>query len=145
MEWTHSELIDTPPEAVWSLATGVADWPSYMPTVTSVELLDDGPLRLGSRARIKQPGQRRAVWTVTRFEPGRTFTWQSARRGYTIAGTHTVVNEGAGCRNTLTLEMTGSLAPVVGRLLAPLMRRVLRTENACFKGRAEQSAVPAGH
>ena len=39
--------------------------------------------------------------------------------------------------------MTGLLAPVLGRLLAPLMRRVLRTENACFKARAEQAAVAA--
>ena len=144
MEWTHSELIDTPPAAVWALATAVTDWPSYMPTVQSVELLDDGPLRLGSRARIKQPGQRRAVWTVTRFEPVRTFTWESARRGYTIAGTHTVAGEGAGCRNTLTLQMTGPLAPVVGRLLGPLMKRVLRTENACFAARAQRSTVGAG-
>ena len=144
MEWTHSELIDAPPEAVWALATTVTDWPSYMPTVQSVELLDDGPLRLGSRARIKQPGQRRAVWTVTRFEAGRTFTWESARRGYAFAGTHTVASEGAACRNTLALQMTGPLAPVVGRLLAPLMKRVLRTENACFAARAQRKTVVAG-
>lgn len=144
MEWTHSERIDTPPETVWALATTVTDWPAYMPTVQSVERLDDGPLHLGSSARIKQPGQRRAVWTVTRFEPGATFTWESPRRGYAFVGTHTVTSDGTGCVNTLGLGITGPLAPVVGRLLAPLMRRVLRTENACFKGRAEQSAVPAG-
>jgi uncharacterized membrane protein len=144
MEWTHSELIEAPPEVVWALATGVTDWPSYMPTVQSVEMLDDGPLRLGSRARIKQPGQRTAVWTVTRFEPGRTFTWESAHRGYAIAGTHTVASEGAASRNTLALQMTGPLAPVVGRLLAPLMKRVLRTENACFAARAQHDTVVTG-
>jgi uncharacterized membrane protein len=144
MEWTHSELIDTPPQVMWGLATAVTDWPSYMPTMHSVELLDDGPLHLGSRARIKQPGQRSAVWTVTRFEPGRTFTWESARRGYTMVASHVVAAEGSGSRNTLTLTMTGPLAGVVGSLLGPLMRRVLRTENACFKARAEQTAVAAG-
>ena len=81
MEWTHSEHIDASPEAVWALATAVTDWPAYMPTVRSVERLDDGPLRLGASARIKQPGQPRAVWTVTRFEPGRTFTWESPAVG----------------------------------------------------------------
>lgn len=143
MEWTHSEHIDAPPEAVWALATAVTDWPTYMPTVRSVERLDDGPLRLGSSARIKQPGQPRAVWTVTRFEPGRTFTWESPRRGHAFAGTHTVTSDGTGSLNTLGLELTGPLAPVLGRLLAPLMRRVLRTENACFKARAEQATVTA--
>jgi len=36
--------------------------------MTSVERLDDGPITLGSRARVKQPGQRPAVWTVTELE-----------------------------------------------------------------------------
>jgi uncharacterized membrane protein len=143
MEWTNNRVIDAPPETVWALATGVADWPAYMPTVQSVELLDEGPLRLGSRARIKQPGQRRALWTVTAFEPGRTFTWESPRLGMTMVATHLVTSEAAGTRNTLTLRMTGPLTPVLGLLLGPLMRRVLRTENACFEARAAQSAVRA--
>jgi hypothetical protein len=105
--------------------------------VQSVERLDEGPLRLGSRARIKQPAQRTAVWEVTSLEPGRRFSWRSERRGIAMTGTHQVDPEGSGSRNTLTIEMTGPLAPVLGLLLGPLMRRVLRTENACFKGRAE--------
>jgi uncharacterized membrane protein len=141
MEWTHSETMDAPPADVWHLATDVAAWPTFMPTVTSVERLDDGPLRLGAQARIKQPGQRAAVWTVTRYQPGEEFSWESARRGVTMTGTHRVVAEGTGCRNVLTLTMTGPLAPVVGRLLGPLMARVLRTENASFKARAERATV----
>jgi uncharacterized membrane protein len=137
MEWTNTETIDAPVDVVWQLSTDVTDWPTYMPTIRSVERLDEGPLRLGSRARIKQPGQPVAVWEVTSFEPGRQFNWRSERRGMAMTGTHHVVSEGTGSRNTLTIEMTGPLAPVMGLLLAPLMRRVLRTENACFKSRAE--------
>ncbi len=141
MEWTYTETIDAPAPDVWRLATDVATWPAFLPTVTSVEPLDEGPLRLGSRARIKQPGQRSAVWTVTRYQPGEEFSWDSARRGVTMTGVHRVVAEGDGCRNVLRLRMTGPLAPVVGRLLGPLMARVLRTENAAFKARAEQATV----
>jgi uncharacterized protein YndB with AHSA1/START domain len=141
MEWTHNETIDAPAADVWRLTTDVGAWPTFMPTVRSVEPLDDGPLRLGARARIKQPGQRRAVWTVTRYEPGEAFSWESPRRGITFTGTHHVTPEGHGCRNTLTLGMTGPWAPVAGWLMAPLMRWVLRTENACFKAAAEQAAV----
>jgi uncharacterized membrane protein len=141
MEWTHTETIDAPAPVVWHLTTDVGAWPTFMPTVRSVEPLDDGPLRVGARARIKQPGQRRAIWTVTRYEPGEEFSWESPRRGLTFIGTHHVTAEGQGCRNTLTLGMTGPLAPVVGRVLGPLMRWVLRTENACFKATAEQAAV----
>jgi hypothetical protein len=111
-----------------------------MPTVQSVERLEEGPLRLGARANIKQPGQRLALWTVTEFIPGRTFSWISQRRGMAMTGTHLVEPQGAGTRSTLTLTMTGPLAPVLGPLLGPLMRRVLRTENGCFAERAQPQA-----
>jgi uncharacterized membrane protein len=145
MEWTNTEKIDAPADVVWQLSTDVTDWPTYMPTIRSVERLDDGPLGAGAQARIKQPGQPVAVWEVTSFEPGRAFSWRSERRGLAVTGTHRVVPEGSGSRNTLTIEMTGPLAPVMGLLLGPMMRRVLRTENACFKARAEgrTQAAPA--
>lgn len=143
MEWTHEQVIDAPVDVVWRLSTDVEAWPGIMPTVTSVERLEEGPLRLGARARIKQPGQRAAVWEVTRFDPGHEFAWESRRRGVTLTGVHRVVAEGDGCRNALTITMTGPLAPLLGLLTGPLMRRVLRTENRCFAERAEGRA-PAG-
>jgi uncharacterized membrane protein len=147
MEWTHAQTIDAPPEVVWELATDVTSWPEYMTTMQSVERLEQGPLRLGARAMIKQPGQRPALWTVTEFTPGRSFSWVSQRRGMVMTGSHRVEPEGAVTRNTLTLTMSGPLVPVLGPLLGPLMRRVLRTENACFAERAQSQvhrAPPAG-
>ncbi len=141
MEWTHTQTIDAPAEIVWGLATNVAAWPEFMPTVQSVERLEEGPLRLGARAMIKQPGQRLALWTVTELTPGHTFTWESRRRGVTMTGHHRVEPEGAGTRSTLELTMSGPLAPVLGPVLGPLMRRVLRTENACFAERAQQELL----
>lgn len=145
MEWTNEATIDAPVDVVWQLTTDVTAWPTYMPTVTSLQRLEDGPLRLGASARIKQPGQRAAIWRVTEFEPGRRFSWRSERRGVTMIGTHTVEPEGNGSRNVLTITMTGPLTPVLGPLMGPLMGRVLRTENACFKARAEgrTTAAPA--
>ena len=140
MEWTNTQTMAAPPETVWAVATDVERWPDYMPTVTTVERLEDGPLRLGARAMIKQPGQRRALWTVTEMTPGRTFSWESRRRGMTMTGTHRVDPKGPGTRSTLTLTMTGPLTPVLGRLLGPLMRRVLETENRCFAERAQDGA-----
>ena len=145
MEWTHTQTISAPAEIVWGLATDVATWPQFMPTVQSVERLEEGPLRLGARAMIKQPGQRRALWTVTELTPGRTFTWESRRRGMTMSGSHSVEPEGAGTRSTLVLTMSGPLAPVLGPVLGPLMRRVLRTENACFAERAQRESLRAPH
>ena len=145
MEWTHTQTIDAPAEVVWRLATDVAAWPEFMPTVQSVERLEEGPLRLGARAMIEQPGQRRALWTVTEMTPGHSFSWESRRRGVTMTGHHRVEQEGTATRSTLVLTMSGPLAPVLGPVLGPLMRRVLRTENACFGERAERQAHRAPH
>jgi uncharacterized membrane protein len=143
MEWTHTQTIDAPADIVWRLATDVTTWPEYMPTVKSVERLEEGPLRVGARAMIKQPRQRLALWTVTELTPGRTFSWESPRRGMRMTGHHRVEPEGAGTRSTLVLTMSGPLTPVLGPLLGPLMRRVLRTENACFAERAQQELLRA--
>lgn len=140
MRWSDSELIDAPVDVMWRLTTDVEGWAALMPTITSVQRLDDGPLRVGSRARIKQPGQSAAVWTVTELEPGSLFVWRSARPGLTMTGVHRMTSEQGGCRNTLELEATGLLARPLGLVLGRLFRKVLRTENTCFKAEAERQA-----
>jgi uncharacterized protein YndB with AHSA1/START domain len=140
MRWENTVLIDAPADKVWQLTTDISDWPSFSPTMTSVERLDQGPLRVGSAARVKQPGQTAAVWTVTRLEPGRVFTWQARRLGMTMIGTHLVMGSGETCRNTLSIDITGPTAPVFGALLAPLLRTSLARENAGFKTAAERQA-----
>ncbi len=143
MRWTHSTRIGAPADVVWQLTTDVEAWPATTPTMQSVKRLDDGPLRVGSRARVKQPAQPEAVWTVSRLEPGREFSWQSRRRGLVLTGTHTVTADGEGCRNTLALDATGPLAVLLGLVLGPAFRHALRAENAGFKAAAEQEVSGA--
>jgi uncharacterized membrane protein len=140
MRWTETVLIDAPVAVVWRLTTDVEGWPAISPTITTVERLDDGPLRVGSRARIKQPGQPTAVWTVTEFEPDAGFSWRTVRPGLVLTGTHRVTAEPKGCRNTLHLDASGPLSRPLGLLLGGVFRKVLRTENAGFKAAAERRA-----
>jgi uncharacterized membrane protein len=132
MRWTHSVPIDAPADVVWELVTDVEAWPRCISTVRSVRRLDEGPLRVGSSAWIEQPGQPPAVWTVARLDPGREFSWSTARRGLRMTGTHRVVPDGPGCRNEIELAAAGPLAV----LLVPVARYVLRTENAGFRAEA---------
>nr|WP_276514753.1 SRPBCC family protein [Nocardia transvalensis] len=48
-------VIDAPLSTVWQVQTDVQGWPSWQQPVTSMELLDEGPLRDGSRFRWTTP------------------------------------------------------------------------------------------
>jgi hypothetical protein len=105
--------------------------------MTVVERLDDGPLRVGSSARVKQPGQRAKVWTVTAVEPGRRFAWRSRVFGTDMTGTHTLHPTEQGTANTLTIDMAGRGSGLVGRVMGRQIHKSLATENAGFKRAAE--------
>jgi hypothetical protein len=131
-------MIAAAADEVWRLTIDVENMPSLTPTMQKVERLDGGPLQVGSRTRIKQPGQFPAVWTVTDIEEGRAFVWQSRRLWYTMAGTHHLEALGADrCRNTLIVELTGPGSGLLGRLVGPSVRKAIGIENAGFKSAAE--------
>jgi uncharacterized membrane protein len=140
MRYEETTLIDAPVELIWRLTTDVDGWPSFMPTVQRLERLDDGPLRVGSTARIKQPGQFAAVWTVTVLEPMREFTWETRRPGLRLTGRHLLEPAGTGTRNTLVLESAGPAAGLFSTLFGGLMRRSLHQEASSFARRATAPA-----
>jgi uncharacterized membrane protein len=140
VRWENTVTIDAPVDVVWRLTTDVERLPSVTPTVTRVVRLDSGPLAIGSRVRIKQPGQFAAVWTVTRLDEGREFAWETRWLGLTIVGVHRLEAAGDGCRNTLVVEATGRGARVFGLLFGRLLRSAIATENAGFHAAARRQA-----
>lgn len=135
----HEIHIAATPDAVWSVTTDVERWPMWTPTVTSVARIDHGPFRLGSVARIKQPAQRIAYWTVTEFVEGRRFVWETRRPGLRLKGAHELTPDGTGTTNRLRVEAQGPLAFLLGPLLRLAMRRALAAENRGLKARCERS------
>jgi uncharacterized membrane protein len=137
MRIEHHIVIDAPVSDVFALNIDVERWPSLTPTVTSVELLD-GPLAVGARALIKQPGQRPTVWTVTELEPDHRFAWRARVIGVSMVATHVVEPTDGGCRNTLSLELHGAGGRLFGAVLGRNLRSVLATENEGFRRAAQQ-------
>ncbi len=143
MRWKNTVTIDAPVKRVWQLTLDVESWPRHTPTMQSVERLDAGPLRVGSTARIKQPGQAPAVWEVTRLTPQREFTWHTKRFGLTLTGSHLLETTERGCRNTLILDVTGFGARLLGLVAGRAFSGALAKENNGFKAAAERSDSPA--
>jgi hypothetical protein len=123
------------------VTTDVERWPEWTPTVTSVRRLDSGPLRLGSVARISQPMQPVADWTVTEYKEGRRFAWDTRRAGLQMRGTHELHPDGAGTRNVLHLDAHGALAVILWPVLAPAIRRALNAENRGLRTRCVAKGV----
>jgi uncharacterized membrane protein len=140
MRFEDTVTIDAPAQVVWGLTLDVTSWPTITPTMTRIERLDDGPMHVGSSARVKQPRQTAAVWTVTRLEEGREFTWQTKRMGLTMTGSHLIEPTGDGCRNKLTLDVEGPGSVLFGRLFGRMLQSSIATENAGFRARAQSLA-----
>jgi uncharacterized membrane protein len=137
MHIEHRIDIDAPPELVWALTLDVESWPEHTPTMTSVERLDDGPIAIGSRARVAQPGQRARVWTVDELVDGSTFAWSTRAVGSTMRGRHVIEPGPTGCTNILTVEMEGPIAGVLGLLVRRPIAKAIAKENEGFKTAAE--------
>src|SRR5215510_4873203 len=90
-----SITIDAPIEVVWSVFTDVERWPTWASSFTLVELVD-GPMCLGARVRIGQPRLPTVVWEVTKWEPGRSWTWTTTSPGARTEASHVLSRSGEG-------------------------------------------------
>lgn len=128
--------IAAPPSLVWDVFSDVEKWPAWTASITSVELLD-GELRVGARARIRQPKLPTTVWTVTELTPGASWTWEAKSPGARTVARHVVAPSGPITRVDQSIEQTGPLGRLFGRLYARLTRRYVAMEAAGLKSRCE--------
>jgi uncharacterized membrane protein len=140
MEQSITVEIAAPVERVWEVLSDIEHWPEWTETVTSVKRLDEGPLRLGSRAKIDQPKIPETEYVVTQLDPGRSFTWVASGPGVTTTARHDVevVPEGRS-RVTLAVKQSGWLGSVMGRFYRGLTNRYLANEAAGLKSRCEDA------
>ena len=120
--------IDSPAQQVWDVLFDVERWPEWTPTIDAVERLDDGPLHVGSRARVRQPRLPRASWTVTEVVAGRSFTWVASGPGMRTIARHEVVPDESGSTLRLSIEQCGPMGAVAATLWRGLTQRYIELE-----------------
>jgi uncharacterized protein YndB with AHSA1/START domain len=138
MDFEISIDIAAPPDVVWSVMSDAERWHEWTASVRSIRLLDKGPLRIGSRARIRQPRFPPAVWEVTAFEPGQSFTWKTGGPGMRVYGRHSVAPASGGSRANLHLHYEGAIGRLLARLTRTITSRYLGFEAAGLKRRSEE-------
>lgn len=115
IEFTEMVTIEAPPAVVWELMQDLEGWwPASNPDHDSLRRLDAGPLRVGTRVRIREkiagmPGE--ATGAITQFEPGHRVTWQAPRARYRWLGLPLTISEG------VTWHIDGRRA--AGRIATP--------------------------
>lgn len=136
--FSNTVEIQATPNRVWEVLREIEHWPEWTSTTTGVERLDQGPLAMGSRTRIRQPGLLPAVWTVTEWdEKTRSFTWVNRRPGVHATARHRIEASGNGSRATLSVEFSGLLGPLIARLTGAMTSRYIAIEANGLKARSE--------
>lgn len=126
------------PATVWRTWVDVVGWPTWTPTVSSVERLDDTEFGVGSRVRITQPRMAPAVWEVVDCEPDLSFVWACRVAGTRLVAGHWARPAGEGrCTVELTLDHTGGLAPLLDLFVGGRIRRYVDTEAVGVKRHCE--------
>jgi uncharacterized membrane protein len=141
MHITVTSPIDAAPEQIWSVISDVTSWAEWTASITSIERLDDGPLSVGSRVKIRQPGFPAVEWTVTELVEGASFTWQARSPGLLSTGTHTVRSGIATPEVELSISQTGALAPLMRLLFGRKSRRFVQMEADGLRQHCEQRAA----
>jgi hypothetical protein len=137
-QFSISTAVKAPPEKVWAVLLDIDRWPEWNPAITKIRLLDSGPFTVGSRAHIRQPKLRPAVWKVTEIdERVRSFTWVTRNPGVQVTGGHRVERDGEGSKITLSIQFSGLLAPLVFGLTGGLTQRYVTREAQGLKERSE--------
>ena len=137
MRFEASIEVEAPAQDVFDVYSDVERWPEWTDSVTSVQLLDPGRLRVGSRARIRQPRLPTAEWQVVDLVPGRSFSWTARGPGIRTTGRHLITGGDGPVTVTAALEQAGPLGPVLGLLTKRLTERYLDMEVRGLKARCE--------
>jgi uncharacterized membrane protein len=142
MAFSASISIDASAHQVWTVMSDVERWSTWTASITSVERLDPGPFRVGSRARVRHPRLPTVVWTVTDLQPDRSFTWQVVSPGVTSIAEHSIApGPGNLVTVTLSIRQTGLLGPLFAWLYAGLTVRYLNLEVEGLKRRTAAGAL----
>jgi carbon monoxide dehydrogenase subunit G len=141
MRFEQAIDIGAPQQRVWDVLSDLQSWPQRIETVDEVELLTPAPVAVGSRVRLKQPKLGQATYEVTAWDPPSSFELRQKSFGVsTVAGHRVEAPDEGRSRLTLTLELSGVLVPIFGRMFKGLTADYMATEARDLKRAAESGS-----
>jgi uncharacterized protein YndB with AHSA1/START domain len=140
MDFEYSVEINAPPGKVWPVIIDVENWSKWTASITEIKLLDAGEIKVGTRARVRQPRLPTVIWQVTQFVPDKGFVWENRALGARAVGEHWITSsEGGRSRVVLKIRQSGFIAWVLSPLTTGLVRRYMTMEKEGLKRQCEAS------
>jgi uncharacterized protein YndB with AHSA1/START domain len=134
MDFEYSVEINAPPEKVWPVIMDVENWSKWTASITEIKLLEPGEIKVGTRARVRQPRLPTAIWQVIQFVPNKGFAWENRAFGARAVGEHWITSsEGDRCTVVLRIRQSGFIAWVLSPLTTGLVRRYMTMEKEGLK------------
>lgn len=127
------------PAEIWTHLSALDRWAEMLSTVDSIERVGPpGPVAVGSRFLVRQPGLAAAEYEVTEWRPDAGFTWAARTAGVRTEASHELEPDGAGTRLALAIEWSGPGAWLAKALFSGRARRYIAAEAAAFAALAER-------
>jgi len=126
---TVKKHIEAPPEKVFEQATDIPKWPEQMEGIVSVEMLTDGPVRLGTKfreTRVMFNREATEEMEVTGFNPPHSYSVGAENHGCKYHTEFTFKPNGSGTDVEMLFEATPvtALAKTMSAMMAPMIGKV---------------------
>lgn len=116
-------------EALWAVLSDLDTWGERLPTMERVTRVEgDGPIGVGARFEVSQPGLATSTYEITEWTPGVGFTWRAAVPGVRTAATHEIRPIDGRSRLVLGLAWRGPLAGIVRLVYGRRTKKMLGQE-----------------
>jgi uncharacterized membrane protein len=149
---TCSTFVAAPVERVFALGTDIENWPQYIKGIKRVELLTEGPFRVGTRfreTRLMHGREATEEMEVTAVEPGRGYTLGCTSCGCQYRSEFRFQPEGGGTR--VTMDFEARPLSLFARLMSPLawlmkgmVRKCVEEDLRDLKSHAEAMQTAGG-
>jgi len=137
---SRSIEVEAPPEVVWSVLTGFADWPQWNPDVKSMSF--DGPLEPASTFRWKA-GPGTIVSTLEEVAPPRRVRWRGKTMSIHALHEYRFEPRDGGTQVETEETFSGFLVGVMRGSLQKTLDKSLEQGLAHLKAESERRAKPA--
>lgn len=143
---TTSLYVDAPPLAVFSVLSDLENRPKIIRTVKRTQLETLPPVGAGTRFREQRTSLRGYAWMlleVGEFMPPYRLTIQRHGFGISLSASYTLVEENAGTRLKITVEVNGFWSRFPANLMARRWKRQLDDDLVDIKRYVGQRADPS--